>query len=553
VIPKPAAVVLTLCFAAGASSAAAEPGGPVIIDLGRVPPGQAERLARLLPEWDEAIEAGTTRLTVPADRVGPLRAAGFDVTVVGAAPVAPEVWPACYLTLDETFAWARALADAHPDLVRLEDIGDSRCKALGGCRTPGGEPLPGADILVLRVTSRRAPELPEGRLWIDAGLHAREIPTTEVVRAFVERLVAGYGRDAQITYLLDHRELVAGLMSNPDGRQLVELGTKAPYLGGPWYWRKNANADDGACAWPPTASSHLGVDLNRNHAFKWDAEGGSQAPCDQTYRGRVPASEPETSAYEGFVRTLFPDQRGPADTDAAPADTTGMLVNFHNATNPGTVLMPWGWTTARSANDADLAAIAARYVADNGYRAQYALYPVSGNTRDWGYGELGIPSYVVELVGDDFFTPCEQLPGVIAGQLGPLLTSLGLSDRPYERIRGPEVVRVAVPPAVRQGEPLVIGARLTELRSGRGLVAAGEVAVGPSGAGLAMTADDGAFDARSEDATGRIDTRGLALGRAYVTVRGRDADGNWGAASAAWVEVRPGRVFVPILAKSSGP
>ena len=74
----------------------------------------------------------------------------------------------------------------------------------------------------------------------------------------------------------------------------------------------------GDCAWPPTGGNQYGVDLNRNQAFKWDEEGHSTNPCASTYRGTAPASEPEIVAYEDYLRSLFPDQRGPEDTDAAP-------------------------------------------------------------------------------------------------------------------------------------------------------------------------------------------------------------------------------------------
>jgi hypothetical protein len=469
----------------------------------------------------------------------------------------PSAWPECYSTLDEIYAWITAYAQAHPDLIEVYDIGDSFCRQQGGCVTPGGDVIAGRDILVARITNEKAAFPKQGRLWVDGGLHARELPTVELVKAFITQLVEGHGQDPQITYLLDHRELYVGICSNPDGRLLVELGAMSPYNADPWLWRKNANDAAGYCGWPPVTGFTYGVDLNRNHAFKWDAPGHSDHPCQETYRGSSPASEPEIQAYEAFVRFLFPDQRGPRDTDPALPDTTGILINFHNATNPGTVLMPWGWSQSRTPNDADIMAIASQYASFNRYKTQYALYPVSGNTRDWGYGELGIPSYVIELQGREFITSCDELPDVIESNLAPLQLMLNLSDRPYIRINGPEATAVQAPAMVRQGEPVTIRARLDESRAGRQAITGAEVLVSrfggfdagalypdpgrPTGQGLAMAAADGAFNSSIENAVLELDTTGLAPGRYYIVTRGRDVNGNWGAGVATFLDVLPPR------------
>jgi len=368
----------------------------------------AQRLADALPELDEAINAGTEQVMLPLWRVDDLRDRGFPVRVVRQAPTVPAGWLPCYSTIDQIYAWIDSFTAAHPDLLEVIDIGDSFCKERGRCTTPGNDTLKGRDILVMRVTSEGATSPKEGRLWIDGGIHARELPTIELVKTFVTYLVDGYDSDPQITYLLDHRELYVGVVVNPDGRDLVELGTRRPYDSSPWYWRKNANDTrrSDMCVWPPLPDNHYGVDLNRNHSFKWGEPGYSNNPCAQTYHGTTPGSEPETKAWEAFLRSIFPDQRGPADADPAPSDTTGMMINFHNVTLPGKVLVPWGWSRSPSPNDAELFAIARRYGAGNGYESQYALYPASGETRDWAYGELGNPGLRHRAGGRGLSSPC---------------------------------------------------------------------------------------------------------------------------------------------------
>jgi hypothetical protein len=569
--------VLGLLFGLRADApAAAEGDGPdplVVVGLPALDGRSARELAALLPDWEEKINAGTTRLTLPRSTAESLTERGVDVEILGTAFQSEDglpPWKACYPTLAEVHDWLRAYGEQHADLVEVIDIGDSLCKSLGGCTTPGGDLIPGADLLVARLTNETSTAEKRGVMWIDGGIHSREIATVKLMQETVRHFVEGYGVDPQITWLLDHHELHVGIASNPDGRQHVELGSLEPYADEAWLWRKNGNQGEapGDCAWPPSGGNQYGVDLNRNQAFKWDEEGHSTNPCAATYRGTEPASEPEIVAYEDYLRTIFADQRGPEDTDAAPEDTTGLMINFHSATYPGTVLVPWGWTTERAPNDADLLAIGQRYATQNGYNVQYALYPVSGNTRDWGYGELGIPAYVIELQSGGFISPCDELPFIVDQNLDAIEAAMSITDQPYRRIRGPEITRLIGPERVTAGGTARLRARATELRSGRGQIAAVEAIVaraggadgadwlaGPAaalGEGIQAVATDGAFDERSENVRVELDTAGLEPGRYLVAVRGADAEGHWGAPVVTWLNVEAG-VAVELVPAAAPP
>ena len=61
----------------------------------------------------------------------------------------------------------------------------------------------------------------------------------------------------------------------------------------------------------------------------------------------------------------------------------------------------------------------------------------------------------------------------------------------------------------------------------------------------AMAATDGAFDISREAVTATLDTTGLDEGRHIVYVRGQDGEGNWGAVSAAFLDVTCAAVFEP--------
>ncbi|MEZ4766848.1 MAG: M14 family zinc carboxypeptidase [Caldilineales bacterium] len=509
----------------------------------------AADLAQILPDWDEAFEAGSSTVILTEAEITRVRNRGYTATVVGDAPAVPDVWPACYSHLSELNTWLQVYAADHPTFIDLIDYGDSWCKTQGGCTTPAPQnwSWPGDDLIVARITNELADGPKTGRFFVDAGIHAREIPTPELAKAFIEALVDGYGVDPNATWLLDQREIYVVLSSNPDGRRLVELGAglEPPYTGNPWYWRKNGNysyAGSLACAWPPSSGSHYGVDLNRNHIFKWEGPFGGYSTyiCDQTFRGSSPASEPEISAYEDFVRSIIPDQRPPGDNDPAPADTTGFLINLHNVTS-GVILVPWGWTTANSPNNAQLEAIAYKMSTYNSYGVQHALYPVSGNTRDWAYGELGIPAYVIELYGDDFFTSCGLLPGIISNMLPVLKYASTISDRPYMRVYGPDARNVAANPAsVASGAPVNLTAQINDTQNGNQPIAAAEYYVvrpgdappGDPGTGTPMAAADGTFNSTVENVQATVDTAGLGRGAHLALVRGLDSGGNWGPFSA---------------------
>ncbi len=531
-----------------------QPGIRYYADLTIRDGAEAETLAGLLPEWDEKLAAGATQVILTQPEIDKLRSLGHTVTVVGRAPDAPTAWPACYNRLDTLVSWLYSYEAAHPNFVQVIDYGDSWCKQQGGCLTTGGQYLPGHDLLVARITNELAAGPKTGRFFTDGGLHAREIPTPELAKALIETLVSGYGVNADVTWLLDQREIYVALTSNPDGRALVELGvgTEPPYTGNPWYWRKNGNNSypgSAACAWPPTSSSHYGVDLNRNHVFKWDAAGGGTAVCDQTYRGPSAGSEPEIQAYANFVRSIIPDQRPPGDDDPAPLDTTGFLINLHNYVGGGVILVPWGWTTALAPNNAQLVAIAQKmrtYTTAPVYNWQYSLYPVSGNTRDWAYGELGIPAYVIELDGNDFFTTCNLVPNIVNNMLPLLKYAATIADRPYMRVYGPDARTVAAAPAsVPSGNPLTVTAQINDTQNGNQAIAAAEVYLvrrggptpGDPGTGTAMAPADGSFNSTVENVTAAVNTAGLGRGRYLALVRGKDVGNHWGPFSAAPFEV----------------
>ena len=105
-------------------------------------PSTASELASALPDFEESINAGTRTLVIERRQAERLIRAAYPLQIQARSRFdtidSLDEWPSCHRRVDDLFEWARALAAANPDLVELIDIGDSGCKAIGGCKTPDG-------------------------------------------------------------------------------------------------------------------------------------------------------------------------------------------------------------------------------------------------------------------------------------------------------------------------------------------------------------------------------------------------------------------------------
>lgn len=435
----------------------------------------------------------------------------------------------CYRTVVETNARLDALAAQYPALASIVDIGDSWEKTAA----QGGE-----DLRVIRLTSSVvAGQKPV--MFLMTGIHAREYTPAELSLRFVERLLAGYGLDADATWILDQHEIHVLVQSNPDGRKRAELGQ---------LWRKNTN--QGYCG---ATSSSRGADLNRNFPFEWGMHNGSSpVACQDTYRGPAPMSEPETTAVVNYVRNVIPDQRGGALNDPAPVDTQGMFLDLHSYSS--LVLWPWGFDQIVAPNGAALETLGRRFAWFNGYTPQQAidLYPTDGTTDDFAYGELGVPAYTFEL-GNQFFESCNAFESTIApDNLDALLYAAKVTRRPYQLPAGPETrALIATPDLALVGEPVTLSATFDDSRFNQSsggaqpvhAIAGGDAWIGTTPwlgttPDAAFVASDGAFNGALESASATLPTAGIASGRELVYVQGRDASGANGPVSATWIDVR---------------
>lgn len=433
---------------------------------------------------------------------------------------------ACYETVEETFAAAEGITVAKPQLATWTDVGDSWAKTRG---------LGGYDIKVLKL-SNSAIAGTKPKLFINAAIHAREYTTAPLVLSFARWLTDGYGTNADATWILDHHEVHLLLQTNPDGRKKAEAGLS---------WRKNTNTD--YCS-----GNSVGADLNRNFTFQWNATGGAGSsgnPCAETYRGPNPASEPETQAIEAYVRSLWPDRRGPGMNDAAPADTSGIHLDIHSYSE--LVLWPWGSTPNAAPNGTALQTLGRRFAWYNGYTPMQSigLYPTDGTSEGPSYGELGVAAYTFEL-GTSFFQSCTTYTNTIQpDNLPALIYAAKVVRTPYLTPAGPDTLNVVLPGSVTAGTPATLTAQVTDTRFNQSNGAEGVQAItgasayigtppwAPGAVAIPLTAADGNFNSSTENVTGSLPTAGLADGRYLVYVVGTDAAGATGPVSAGFLNI----------------
>jgi len=441
----------------------------------------------------------------------------------------------CYRTVEETFATAQNIVAEHPNLATWLDVGDSWEKT-----QPADDP--GYDMRVLRLTNSAVPG-PRPKLFTMTSVHAREYTPAELATRFAEYLVDNYDSDADVTWLLDYHEIHLMFQANPDGRRIAEEG---------YYQRKNTNdTNGGSCSVPPTAYNQYGTDLNRNFEFQWGCCcGSSTKPCDETYRGPSAVSEPETQAIQDYVRSQFPDQRDDDLSAPAPADATGVFLDIHSYSE--LVLWPWGFTHTPAPNSVALQTLGRKLACFNGYTPDQAvgLYLTDGTTDDFAYGDLGLAAYTFEL-GTAFFQDCSTFENtILPGNLPALLYAAKVSRTPYLTPSGPDALDLAVEPnKAVPGEPVQLTATINDTRyncsngvePAQSIVAAEYYVdvppwvASPQPAPYPMAAIDGSFDQQIERVGTTVDTAGLGNGRHIVFVRGRDANGNWGAFSAVFL------------------
>ncbi len=172
---------------------------------------------------------------------------------------------------------------SYPQLISVQKLGTS---------------VEGRAIPLLKISNHPKIDADKPEILYLVGLHPREQAPTVAIVNFVSELLAGYGKDAEITRLIDTREIWVVPMLNVDGKIYDFQHGNGKTRGGDWRKNRRANAD-----------GTFGVDLNRNFPVRWggnrayDAawKGSTAETSTNIYEGSAPGSEPEVRAAMDFI------------------------------------------------------------------------------------------------------------------------------------------------------------------------------------------------------------------------------------------------------------
>ncbi|XP_055038967.2 carboxypeptidase A6 [Misgurnus anguillicaudatus] len=268
-----------------------------------------------------------------------------------------------YHTLEEIQSWMFEMNRTHPHLVDMFSIG----------RSYEGRPL-----YVLQLGKRTRPY--KKSVWIDCGVHAREWIGPAFCQWFVKEALNSYQHNSIMRRLMNQLSFYIMPVFNVDGYHYSWRTDR--------FWRKTRSK---------IPKYHCrGVDPNRNWKVKWCDEGASQHPCDDTYCGPYPESEPEVKSVAKFLRKHKKRIKAYISIHAY-AQMLLYPYSYKYATIPN-----FNCVEAAAQN-----AVSALYSA-YGVRYRYGpasttLYVSSGSSIDWAY-KNGIPyAFAFELRDTGFY------------------------------------------------------------------------------------------------------------------------------------------------------
>uniref|UniRef100_A0A8C6L825 Carboxypeptidase A6 n=1 Tax=Nothobranchius furzeri TaxID=105023 RepID=A0A8C6L825_NOTFU len=262
-----------------------------------------------------------------------------------------------YHSLEEIQNWMFEMNRTHPDLVRMFSVGKS---------------YEGRPLYVLQLGQRSRPQ--KKAIWMDCGVHAREWIGPAFCQWFVKEAISSYKYDLVTTRLLNQLSFYIMPVFNVDGYRFSWNTDR--------FWRKTRSKNH---------KFHCrGVDANRNWKVKWCNEGASSHPCDDTYCGAFPESEPEVKAVAKFLRKHKKRIKAYISIHAY-AQMLLYPYSYKYATIPN-------FNCVESAAHSAVTALYSAY----GVRYRYGpasttLYVSSGSSIDWAYRN-GIPyAFAFEL------------------------------------------------------------------------------------------------------------------------------------------------------------
>ena len=266
---------------------------------------------------------------------GPVNALGFGYGSMGG-----------YYMLDEIRQQLDSMRAAHPSVV--------------GSRDSIGASLQGRPIWAVRITENPGVPSQKPQVLYFAMQHAREPMGMMTLLYFMWYVAEQYGRDPEVTYLLQNRDLWFIPIVNVDG---YEANRRINHNGGGMRRKNMRNVS--------LDNDDYGVDLNRNWGAHWgyDDIGSDSNPLWISYRGTGPFSEPECQAMRDFSK----------------GKAFRFVMEYHSYWN--TTSCPLGYIAAETADSLLFRAYIRELTHDNHYANGFTTvtYPINGGANDWFY------------------------------------------------------------------------------------------------------------------------------------------------------------------------
>ncbi|XP_071944571.1 carboxypeptidase B-like [Antedon mediterranea] len=262
-----------------------------------------------------------------------------------------------YHTLDEINTWIEDIVSTYPALVK---------------KVPVGSSYEGRNIYALKLGSSK---LDKPIVWLEGGIHSREWVSPATMIYITHELVSKYGKDTDITTLMDGLHFYIIPVFNVDGYEYTWTSDRM--------WRKTRSPNN-RC---------VGTDPNRNWDYHWSDPGASANPCSDLYYGSNAFSEIELKSVTNYMNPLKEDIR--------------VFIDFHAYSQMW--MSPWSYTKdlpdTEDYNDQINLQAKAVEALTAVYGTKYTqgtiantIYEASGSSIDWAYGTLGVKySYAVEL------------------------------------------------------------------------------------------------------------------------------------------------------------
>ena len=111
-----------------------------------------------------------------------------------------------YHSADVIYTWLERWADSYPDIVELYEVGKS---------------FEGRPILQITITNKKTGrDTDKPAAFFEGSRHSGEVTSSESVMWLAKYLLENYGKDREITHLVDTKTIYLRPVNNPDGHNL---------------------------------------------------------------------------------------------------------------------------------------------------------------------------------------------------------------------------------------------------------------------------------------------------------------------------------------------